>query len=90
MLFYKFTFNTFIRSIGVGTGKWMIKAMVDSKNKGELYYIKPEQQRMLNARIKAVLVPRDMNRKPRSLDNIKQWKGALSFSHFSCRQVNNM
>ena len=67
-------------SIYVGTGKWIIKAFVDSKSKDQSFYIKPGQQRTLNSQIKTVLVPHDMNRKPRSLDDINQWKGELNYN----------
>ncbi|KXJ08200.1 hypothetical protein AC249_AIPGENE23502 [Exaiptasia diaphana] len=59
-----------------GTGKWIIQAMVISNNKEEPYYIKPAQQKVLNDQL-TKLVPHDMDRKPRSLEHIKYWKGSL-------------
>ena len=48
---------------------------LDSTNKDKPYYINPEKQRTLNEKLAKISVPHDMDRKPRSLEDIKQWKG---------------
>lgn len=38
-------------------------------------FIGPDAQKSINAKLQAVAVPHDMERKPRSLEYIKRWKG---------------
>ncbi|XP_020906134.1 uncharacterized protein LOC110244271 isoform X3 [Exaiptasia diaphana] len=64
-----------------GTGKWIIQAILNSKNKDTPYYLKPRQQKILNEKLSKIAVPHDMDRKPRSLDHIKYWK-AIEVQHF--------
>lgn len=59
----------------IGTGKWIIKAHLDCTKKNEPYYLKPEDQKAINEKLATISVPHDMNRKPRSLNDISQWKG---------------
>lgn len=61
----------------IGTGKWIIKSMVDSKNKDCIFYLKPSQQREINEMLEKITVPHDMDRKPRSLKDLKHWKGIM-------------
>lgn len=57
------------------TGKWILSAIVDSKNKDLAFFIGPDAQKSINAKLQAIAVPHDMERKPRSLEYIKRWKG---------------
>ena len=59
----------------LGTGKWILSAIVDSKNKDLAFFIGPDAQKSINAKLQAIAVPRDMEREPRSLEYIKRWKG---------------
>lgn len=58
----------------LGTGKWILSAIVDSKNKDLAFFIGPDAQESINAKLQAIAVPHDMERKPRSLEYIKRWK----------------
>lgn len=62
----------------LGTGKWILSAIVHSKNKDLAFFIDADAQRTINAKLQAIAVPRDMERKPRSLEYIKRWKGKSS------------
>ncbi|XP_074634703.1 uncharacterized protein LOC141893218 [Acropora palmata] len=64
-----------------GTGKWILSAIVDSKNKDLAFFIDADAQRTINAKLQAIAVPHDMERKPRSLEYIKRWK-ATEMQHF--------
>lgn len=61
-----------------GTGKWILSAIVDSRNKDHAFFIGPDLQRTINAKLQAIAVPHDMERKPRSLEYIKRWKGKFN------------
>lgn len=67
----------------IGTGKWIIKAHLDCMNKNEPYYLKPEDQKPINEKLATICVPHDMNWKPRSLNDISQWKGLHVCMNFS-------
>lgn len=62
----------------LGTGKWILSAIVDSKNKDLAFFIGADAQRTINAKLQAIAVPHDMERKPRSLEYIKRGKGKSS------------
>lgn len=64
-----------------GTGKWILSAIVDSKNKDLAFFIGADAQRTINAKLQAIAVPHDMERKPRSLEYIKRGK-ATEMQHF--------
>lgn len=51
---------------------------MNSENKDLAFYIKPEKRKEINAKLCGIKVPHDMDRKPRSLDEIKYWKGKMS------------
>ena len=67
-----------IYTILLGTGKWILSALVDFKNKDMTFFIGPGAQKTINAKLRAVAVPHDVERKPRSLEYIKRWKGNSS------------
>ena len=56
-----------------------MKAFVDSKKNEEPFYIKPQIQVLLNQKLEQIKVPHDMDRKPRSLADIKFFKGLIQF-----------
>ena len=75
------------------TGKWILSAIVDSKNKDLAFFIGADAQRTINAKLQAIAAPHDMERKPRSLEYIKRGKGkssANSKDHYYYMKWNNI
>ena len=70
--------SVIIYTILLGTGKWILSALVDSKNEDMTFFIGPDAQKTINAKLQAIAAPHDMERKPRLLEYIKRWKGNSS------------